>query len=179
MSITRLALIVVALFSGLAAGGIPEALAGGCGCGGPVHTCGGPGHGWGGPGHGCYSPPPIYIHSRCHPGCRHCAKPRRERAASRDAVTETRAAAPVPVVASMPVFAMPLMMASVPVMPTTRAAMPTPRASFDCERRLVRLEDNVKKITDAVAELQTIVLDQTRALEKITKKIKETDQSGQ
>ena len=173
MKTGRMGFALIVVFFCVAVVGARPSLANGCGCGGPVHTCGGPAPHCGGPSHGCYAPPPIYIHSHCHPGCRHCAKPNRDRGASRDAGAQTRASAPVPIVTSMPVFSSPLMMASVPVMPTTRVAMPQQRSSYDCERRLDRLEDNIKDITNAVAELQTIVKDQTRALTAITQKIEQ------
>jgi t-SNARE complex subunit (syntaxin) len=74
----------------------------------------------------------------------------------------------------MPVFAAPMMFASFPVMPAaaTRSAEPEYRSSSDCHERLNRLEQNVLELTQAMRELQAIVGDQSRVLDKITQELK-------
>ena len=74
----------------------------------------------------------------------------------------------------MPVFATPMMMASVPVMPTTasRAAVPNTQCASDCHARIDRLEENVNQLAAAMQELQLLVHDQTAALTEITTRIK-------
>ena len=73
----------------------------------------------------------------------------------------------------MPVFSTPMMLASVPVVPATatRAAEPDTRSALDCHERLDRLEDNVTRLAEAVHNLQAIVQDQSRVLEKITERL--------
>jgi t-SNARE complex subunit (syntaxin) len=81
----------------------------------------------------------------------------------------------------MPVFSTPMMFASVPVVPTagTRSAERDARSVLDCHERLDRLEENVKSLANAMKDLQTIVHDQTRALEEINARLKsKADQPG-
>ena len=155
MKLSPIAFLSVAVFCFSILGVGQHVTADSCGCGGPAPNCCGP---------------PVYIHSHCHASCRHCAPQRRdaERRATRDAERDYRMSAPVPVVTSMPVFATPMMFASMPVMPTmaTRSATPDTQSILDCEKRMDRLEDNVKQLANAVAELQTIVQDQTAAWRK-------------
>jgi hypothetical protein len=124
----------------------------------------------------CYAQPaPAYPYgySRCPPycyGCCHkcCHRGGRDRGASRGAEENNRSSAPV--VSSMPVFSSPMMFTSVPVMPTlsTRSAQPDTRSALDCCERVNRLEENVQDLARAVRDLQLLVLDQGRVLEKIT-----------
>ncbi len=129
----------------------------------------------------CYAPPAA-VHNHYHGCTGHCAgkcchgreRRDRDRGGERFAQSDYRASAPVPIVSSMPVFAMPMMMASVPVMPTatTRAAEPRRASTPDCHERIDRLEDNVNQLAEAMRELQALVQDQSRVLEKITWELK-------
>ena len=123
----------------------------------------------------CYAPPAaVHNHYHCCNGhsCGHCCqgRERRDRGADRAAESNYRNSAPVPIVSSMPVFSMPMMMASVPVMPaaTTRAAEPRGASAPDCHARIDRLEKNVNDLAESVRKLQTLVYDQSRVLEQIT-----------
>ncbi len=128
----------------------------------------------------CYAPPAaVHNHYHCCNGQSygHCCQGRerrdRDRGAERAAEANYRSSAPVPIVSSMPVFSMPMMMASVPVMPTTvsRAAEPRRTSERDCHERIDRLEDNVYQLAESVRKLQLLVYDQSRILEKITEKL--------
>jgi hypothetical protein len=124
----------------------------------------------------CYAPAPVApaCCRCCAPSCGRCSHGKyardRDRGAERSSQADFRSAAPVPIVSSMPVFAAPMMFASVPVMPAvaTRSAEPVYRSESDCHERLNRLEDNVLELSRAMRELQAIVKDQSRVLEKIT-----------
>jgi hypothetical protein len=128
----------------------------------------------------CYASPryPVACCRCCVPCCGHqChSKPSRdrERSAERSAQPDYRYAAPVPIVSTMPVFAAPMMFASFPVMPAaaTRAAEPDCRSSSDCHDRLNRLEQNVLELTKAMRDLQAIVGDQSRVLERVTQELR-------
>jgi len=66
-----------------------------------------------------------------------------------------------------------MMLASVPVVPAaTRSAEPDLRSAKDCCERLDRLEENVSQLAEAMRELQTLVHDQSRALQAITEELK-------
>ncbi|MCL4204522.1 MAG: hypothetical protein KJ000_18710 [Pirellulaceae bacterium] len=156
-------------------------LAGALFCADRTADGGGYGHGCGTlPVPSCYAPAPVATTCcrccvPCCGGCLHGKHARdRDRGAERNAQADYRSAAPLPIVSSMPVFTAPMMFASVPVVPTaaTRSAEPVYRSESDCHERLNRLEDNVLELSRAMRELQAIVKDQSRVLEKITDELK-------
>ena len=136
----------------------------------------------------CYAPPAaVHNHYHCCTTgcCGQCChrEPRgRDRGADRSAGADYRAATPVPIVSSMPVFATPMMMASVPVMPTvaTRAAEPTTRSAtssaMDCHERIDRLEEKFVKMSEQMLTLQAMVQDQSNTLREITLHLKKPDE---
>jgi hypothetical protein len=130
-----------------------------CGCGGPatVPNCGGA--------TGVVAPHRHCRHGSVCTACEPTAKSDRGARRDRDGF---RDAGPATVVSSMPMFAMPMMFASVPVMPAVANRVAEPDRSYsDCHERLNRLENDLKGLAKAVGDLQSIVADQTKVLRKL------------
>lgn len=102
----------------------------------------------------------------CQGGCGHDRgeAPRESRSRGSDPVV-------APLVQSQPVFAMPVMFASMPMMPAMAMQQPVTRGAETksaCDERIDKIETQVTNLARSVRDLQTIVEGQIRVMEKLS-----------